>query len=82
MAVEGGSCSVAVYDTVMGARGCVAMETEGPGPVEMFKARKNEAECRGIRDCSVRDSAAKVRFMAWLTERMGMEEGDRGDMSE
>lgn len=81
--VEKTSCSMAVAEAVSTAEGCVLLETsESAGPVEKFKALKNAAEIGGLRDCSARDSAALVKFSAWLTEQMGRDESKRDDMAE
>ena len=39
---------------------------EGPDPVILLKARKNETELAGARRAHIRDGAAMVRFLAWL----------------
>jgi len=35
-------------------------------PVPLFKAAKNAAEVKGLKDCHVRDGVAMVRFLKWL----------------
>lgn len=81
--VEKTSCSMAVAEAVSLAKGCTLVETsESAGPVEKFKALKNEAEIGGLRSCSARDSAALVKFAAWLTDQMGLESDKRADMAE
>ncbi|WP_108051823.1 aminopeptidase P family protein [Bosea sp. 124] len=39
----------------------------GADPIALMKARKNEAELRGTRAAHLRDGAAMVRFLTWLT---------------
>ncbi|CAF1039374.1 unnamed protein product, partial [Didymodactylos carnosus] len=40
-------------------------------PVESTKAVKNSVEEQGFRDCSIRDSVARIRHLAWLDEEIG-----------
>ncbi|GMI27277.1 hypothetical protein TeGR_g4510 [Tetraparma gracilis] len=70
--VEKGACSLAIAGGIEGG-GCTLVETEHASPVNVMKAVKNEAEKEGIRKSSVRDSAAVVRFFAWLEEELGKE---------
>lgn len=42
-----------------------------PSPIAMLKARKNEAEVRGMREAHLRDARALVRFLAWLERTDG-----------
>jgi Xaa-Pro aminopeptidase len=39
---------------------------EADSPITLMKARKNEVEAQGARDCHVRDGVAMVRFLHWL----------------
>lgn len=68
--VEKGTCSVAIADAV-DKGGCQIVETEWCSPVELFKAKKNDAEIGGIRDAARRDSTAIIRFLAWVEEEVG-----------
>ncbi len=41
-----------------------------PGPVPLFKARKNIAEIEGSRRAHLRDGAAMVKFLGWLEKEV------------
>lgn len=43
---------------------------EGPSPITMAKACKNERELEGMRQAHIRDGAALVAFLAWLEDAM------------
>uniref|UniRef100_A0A7E4VS56 AMP_N domain-containing protein n=1 Tax=Panagrellus redivivus TaxID=6233 RepID=A0A7E4VS56_PANRE len=43
---------------------------KGASPVLIAKSIKNEVELAGIRDASIRDSAAIIRFLVWLRKEL------------
>jgi Xaa-Pro aminopeptidase len=49
----------------------------GPDPIALMKARKNEAELAGTRAAHLRDGAAIVRYLAWLSR-----EAPKGGLTE
>ena len=44
-------------------------------PIDLMKGIKNETEIMGMKNCHVRDGAAKTEFLAWLEKRL--EEGGK-----
>jgi Xaa-Pro aminopeptidase len=40
-------------------------------PITLMKAAKNAVELKGMRDCHVRDGAAVVKFLFWLSNTIG-----------
>lgn len=51
----------------LGLPNCV---TSTRGPVSLLKARKNDTEVQGFRDCHVRDGVALVRYFSWLEREL------------
>jgi Xaa-Pro aminopeptidase len=49
----------------------------GADPIALMKARKNEAELKGAREAHLRDGAAIVRYLAWLSR-----EAPKGGLTE
>ncbi|GAA5865202.1 hypothetical protein JCM3774_002169 [Rhodotorula dairenensis] len=56
------SCALA-----LGLPNCV---TSTRGPISLLKARKNDTEVQGFRDCHVRDGVALVRYFSWLEREL------------
>ncbi|AEV39931.1 Metallopeptidase family M24 (plasmid) [Pseudovibrio sp. FO-BEG1] len=54
---------VATRLAVQAAGGVPVMK---PGAVTLTKAKKNESELKGLRDCHIRDGIAWTEFSAWL----------------
>jgi Xaa-Pro aminopeptidase len=54
------------FKTALEAAG--AKITEGPDPVALPRAMKNETEMAGARAAHLRDGAAVTRFLAWLAQ--------------
>ncbi|POY74768.1 hypothetical protein BMF94_2244 [Rhodotorula taiwanensis] len=44
--------------------------TSTRGPISLLKARKNETEVQGFRNCHVRDGVALVRYFSWLEREL------------
>lgn len=44
--------------------------TSTRGPISLLKARKNETEVHGFRNCHVRDGVALVRYFSWLEREL------------
>jgi len=69
--LEKSTCSLAM-------RSALQVEDEAlmvdASPIEIFKARKNEVELAGIREASMKDSAAICKYLAWL-EQVGLKAG-------
>lgn len=40
-------------------------------PITLMKAAKNSTELKGMRDCHIRDGAAVVKFLVWLSTSIG-----------
>lgn len=55
---------------------CGATIVEGPDPVLLPKALKNDTEISGSRQAHIRDGAAMVRFLAWLDQTVSKEDID------
>lgn len=72
--VDKATAPLAVSDILKGAGVDVAW---GDDPCILAKAKKNDAELRGMRDAHLRDAAAMVRFLAWLDR-----EAPRGGVTE
>ena len=51
----------------LGLSKCV---TSTRGPISLMKARKNDTEVQGFRDCHVRDGVALVRYFSWLEREL------------
>jgi Xaa-Pro aminopeptidase len=53
-----------------------------PTPIAAWKARKNLAELRGMRDAHIRDGVAMLRFMAWFERAIATEALDELKVAE
>jgi Xaa-Pro aminopeptidase len=49
---------------------CGAHVVAGADPCLLPKARKNQVEAKGMRDCHIRDGLAMVKFLHWLDEEV------------
>ena len=58
----------------------------GTDPVTLPKARKNETELKGIRNCHLRDGSAVTRYLAWMEREVAdgslYDEGQLADQLE
>eukprot|EP00475_Leptophrys_vorax_P027496 TRINITY_DN391_c0_g1_i2.p1 TRINITY_DN391_c0_g1~~TRINITY_DN391_c0_g1_i2.p1 ORF type:complete len:593 (+),score=147.01 TRINITY_DN391_c0_g1_i2:120-1781(+) len=48
--------------------------TEQQSPIQLLKAVKNSAEIAGMRNCHLRDAAAKISFFHWLENNIADDE--------
>jgi len=46
---------------------------KSPVPANLMKAKKNETELNGFRNVMIQDGVAMVKFLYWLTQRVGQE---------
>lgn len=64
--LEEGTCTLAMYNALPSDR----VETVNVNPVEKLKALKNSSEIDGMRDASVKDSTAIVKYFSWLSQKL------------
>lgn len=64
------ACNYAILDAIEKAAPSVRL-TRKQGPIPLAKARKNETELAGVRNCHVRDGVAMCKFMSWLDRDVG-----------